>query len=49
MVFNLYVVEGYTHPEIAELLNISTGTSKWHLNNARKQLQNKLQKKNARL
>ncbi len=38
-VFNLYVVDGYKHREIAELLSISEGTSKWHLNHARKQLQ----------
>lgn len=38
-VFSLYVVEGYKHREIAELLNISVGTSKWHLATARKQLQ----------
>jgi RNA polymerase sigma factor (sigma-70 family) len=28
VVFNLYAIEGYTHQEIAELLNISEGTSK---------------------
>jgi RNA polymerase sigma factor (sigma-70 family) len=38
-VFNLYVVEGYNHREIGELLGISEGTSKWHLSEARKQLQ----------
>jgi RNA polymerase sigma factor (sigma-70 family) len=38
-VFNLYVVEGYNHREIGELLDISEGTSKWHLSEARKQLQ----------
>jgi RNA polymerase sigma factor (sigma-70 family) len=38
-VFNLYVVEGYTHKEIGELLGISDGTSKWHLSEARRQLQ----------
>jgi RNA polymerase sigma factor (sigma-70 family) len=38
-VFNLYVVEGYTHKEIGGLLGISDGTSKWHLSEARKQLQ----------
>ena len=41
-VFNLYAIEGYNHKEIAELLNISTGTSKWHLSEARKQLQQKI-------
>jgi len=38
-VFTLYCIEGYTHKEIAELKNISVGTSKWHLANARKKLQ----------
>lgn len=44
-VFNLYVLEGYSHKEIAALLRISEGTSKWHLAAARKQLQQQLQKK----
>jgi len=43
-VFNLYVIEGYSHKEIAQLLSISEGTSKWHLAAARKQLQHLLQK-----
>ena len=38
-VFNLYVMEGYNHKEIGQLLNISDGTSKWHLSEARKNLQ----------
>lgn len=38
MVFNLYAIEGYKHHEIAEKLNISTGTSKSNLAKARKQL-----------
>lgn len=38
-VFNLYVMEGYNHKEIGELLGISDGTSKWHLSEARKSLQ----------
>lgn len=42
-VFNLYVVEGYNHREIGNLLGISEGTSKWHLSQARKQLQKLLQ------
>lgn len=37
-VFRLYAVEGFKHREISELLNISTGTSKWHLSEARKEL-----------
>ena len=38
-VFNLYIIEGYTHREISELLAISEGTSKWHLSEARKLMQ----------
>ena len=37
-VFNLYVIEGYTHDEIANLLNIATGTSKSNLFKAKEQL-----------
>lgn len=42
-VFNLYVMEGYNHREIGELLQISAGTSKWHLSEARKSLQHMIQ------
>ena len=42
-VFILYAVEGYNHREIGERLNISEGTSKWHLSEARKTLQKQLQ------
>jgi len=38
-VFNLYAIEGYSHKEIAELLEISIGTSKSQLYKARKMLQ----------
>lgn len=38
-VFVLYAVQGYTHKEIAEMRDISIGTSKWHLSEARKKLQ----------
>lgn len=41
-VFNLYVIEGYSHAEIAEIAGISEGTSKWHLSEARKKLQLKI-------
>ncbi|MBI1838073.1 MAG: RNA polymerase sigma factor [Flavobacteriia bacterium] len=43
-VFNLYVIEGYSHREIGELLEMSEGTSKWHLSTARKLLREKLEK-----
>lgn len=42
LVFNLYVIEGYLHKEIAEMLNISENTSKSQLLKARKALQCKL-------
>jgi RNA polymerase sigma factor (sigma-70 family) len=38
-VFNLYVMEGFNHKEIAQLLGIRDGTSKWHLSEARRILQ----------
>ena len=38
-VFNLYVIDGYTHKEIGSLLGISDGTSKWHLSEARRLMQ----------
>jgi len=41
-VFVLYAIEGYAHKEVAAELGISEGTSKWHLSEARKFLQNKL-------
>jgi RNA polymerase sigma-70 factor (ECF subfamily) len=39
-VFNLYVVEGYTHRDIADMLGISEGTSKSQLARAKAILQN---------
>ena len=41
-VFNLNVVEGYSHKEVAELLNITESTSRSQLTRARKLLQEKL-------
>lgn len=41
-VFNLFAIEGYSHAEIAELLNINENTSKSQLFKARKWLQNQL-------
>jgi RNA polymerase sigma-70 factor (ECF subfamily) len=37
-IFNLFAIDGYSHKEIAEQLGISTGTSKWHVSEARKKL-----------
>ena len=38
-VFNLFIIEGFTHEEISEKLGISIGTSKSNLAKARRQLQ----------
>lgn len=37
-VFNLFVIDGYSHKEIGQMLEVSEGTSKWHLNAARQKL-----------
>jgi RNA polymerase sigma-70 factor (ECF subfamily) len=47
-VFNLYVIEGYKHHEIAKMLNINEGTSKSQLSQARKVLQNQINALNQR-
>jgi RNA polymerase sigma factor (sigma-70 family) len=46
MVFNLYAIEGFSHKEIAEMLEISESTSKSQLFKARKYIQHLLQFKN---
>jgi len=43
MVFNLYVVDGYSHKEISEQLAISESTSRWHLSEGKKQLRSLLE------
>ncbi|WP_341350743.1 sigma-70 family RNA polymerase sigma factor [Sabulibacter ruber] len=43
-VFNLYVIDGYTHEEIGEMLGISPGTSKSNLSKARANLREVLKK-----
>ncbi|MEE9406724.1 MAG: RNA polymerase sigma factor [Polaribacter sp.] len=43
LVFNLYVLDKYSHKEIASLLNISEGTSKSNLSRARKKLKIQLE------
>jgi RNA polymerase sigma-70 factor (ECF subfamily) len=42
MVFNLFVIDGFKHHEIANMLKISEGTSKSQLSHARKILQEQL-------
>lgn len=43
-VFNLYAIDGYSHKEIAKLLGMSDGTSKWHVAFARKKLKEMMAK-----
>lgn len=43
-VFSLYVIEGYKHKEVAEVLNISVGTSKSNLHKAKQNLKEMLVK-----
>ncbi|WP_417884662.1 RNA polymerase sigma factor [Zunongwangia sp.] len=45
-VFNLYVLDGYSHKEISTLLKISEGTSKSNLSRARLLLKVKIEEKN---
>ena len=42
MIFNLYVIEGYQHDEIAEMLGIQPGTSRSQLVKARNMLQKQI-------
>ena len=44
-VFELYAIQGYLHREISSMLNISEGTSKWHVSEARSLLKGLLKKK----
>jgi RNA polymerase sigma-70 factor (ECF subfamily) len=43
-VFRLFIYEGFTHKQIAERLNISEGTSKWHVSEAKKALKKRFEK-----
>jgi RNA polymerase sigma-70 factor (ECF subfamily) len=43
LVFNLYVLDDYSHKEIAEMLNITIGTSKSNLARAREGLKSKIE------
>ena len=49
LVFNLYVLDGYSHNEISELLNISSGTSKSNLARGRFILKQKIEDYKAKL
>lgn len=41
-VFNLFVFENYSHAEISKILNIKQNNCRWHLNDARRRLKEKL-------
>lgn len=43
LVFNLYSIDGYSHKEISEMMNITTGTSKSNLSRARLILKEKIE------
>ncbi len=47
IIVNLYLVEGYTHKEIADMLSISEGTSKSQLSKAKTKLKEMIIKSNA--
>lgn len=49
LVFNLYVLDGYSHKDISEMLNISIGTSKSNLSRARVFLQKKIEEDKSNL
>ena len=44
LVFNMYAIEGYSHAEIAQMLNIKEGSSRSQFAYAKQLLQNKIQK-----
>lgn len=46
LVFNLYIIDGYSHKEIAEMLGITTGTTKSNLARARMILKERIEKDN---
>lgn len=41
-VFNLFVFEQYAHKDIAELIGITEANSRWHLNDGRRRLKEKI-------
>lgn len=43
-VFNLFAIDGYSHKEIAKMLDVTVSTSKWHVTEARKVLKKKVLK-----
>lgn len=48
-VFNMFVLDDLPHKQIAKILGISEGTSKWHVSEARRMLKEKVEKLNLHL
>ena len=46
VVFNMFAIDGFSHREIADQLNISEGTSKWHVSSARSRIQKQILQRN---
>ncbi len=46
LVFEKYAIEGYSHKEISEQMEMSVGTSKWYIHEARKRLKKLLKERN---
>lgn len=47
-VFNLFMIDGFSHKEIASMLNISEGTSAWHINEAKQKIKAIIEKRSSK-
>jgi RNA polymerase sigma factor (sigma-70 family) len=47
-VFNLFMIDGYSHKEISAMLNISEGTSAWHINEAKQRIKSLIEKRRSK-
>ena len=45
-IFNLYFIDEYTHKEIAEMMNISEGTSKWYVHQIKQKIKLNIKQSN---
>lgn len=48
-VFNLFALDGYKHEEVAKILGITSGASRWHVSNARILLKEMLEKRKTQI
>ncbi len=44
-VFNLFMIDGYSHKEISAMLNMSEGTSAWHVNEGKQRIKTIIEKR----